>query len=66
MREIFEAAVQHAKIEGVERSTVGWEQTFGRMKAAYSTYMARKSKFGSSGESMLHQKTSILRESVRN
>lgn len=55
MREIFDATVQHAEIEGVERSTVGWEREFGRIKAAYGTYMTRMLNSGSSGESPLHQ-----------
>lgn len=33
MNDIFEASVQHANSQGIERSGVSWERRFGRLKS---------------------------------
>lgn len=56
MKEIFEKAVQHAKEDVIERSAIGWERKFGRLKSAFSKYMAKRSHWWACGQSTFHAK----------
>lgn len=48
MKDIFYAAVAHAKMKGVDLKALSWEGKFSRLKSNYSKSMARKSKSGAS------------------
>lgn len=54
MKNNFEAAVEHAKLKGIECSAVGWECTFDRLKSLFLNYIVKKNNSGAAKESTLH------------
>lgn len=62
IKDIFKAAVQHAKSQGTERSAVSYERKCGRLKSLFSNYMGEKNNSGAGGESTLHLKPQFFEE----